>query len=193
MWLATIDSKRVRKDLRPKLVAYQMEAAEVLRTHFLGAPATAANTNIDPRLIALTDRLISRTNYLTSIKDGANLSDASIDRFIAHCEALITGTIPANGPRLIDVTTYLRNQGLTSYVARRNAAQFGKFARRIYQELNDKPPKRVHRYVSGSERLVNSYTEDDLPVFDLAFEQMFGRVPATMAPRTDVLLPAAVA
>ncbi len=38
MWLATIEPSRVKESLRPKLHAYQLEAATVLRNHFLGAP-----------------------------------------------------------------------------------------------------------------------------------------------------------
>lgn len=36
MWLATIEASRVAKALRPKLLAYQREAARVLRDHFFG-------------------------------------------------------------------------------------------------------------------------------------------------------------
>ncbi len=35
MWLATIESSRVRAEMRPKLDRYQGECAEVLRQHFL--------------------------------------------------------------------------------------------------------------------------------------------------------------
>lgn len=38
MWLATINVRKVAEDIRPKLTAYQREAAEVLRRHFLGDP-----------------------------------------------------------------------------------------------------------------------------------------------------------
>lgn len=36
MWLATIDTRRVRPEVRPKLERYQREAARVLRDHFFG-------------------------------------------------------------------------------------------------------------------------------------------------------------
>jgi ElaB/YqjD/DUF883 family membrane-anchored ribosome-binding protein len=38
MWLATISSNRVSEDIRPKLIRYQIEAAQVLRDHFFGHP-----------------------------------------------------------------------------------------------------------------------------------------------------------
>lgn len=36
MWLATIDAKRVKPEVRPKLLRYQRECAKVLADHFLG-------------------------------------------------------------------------------------------------------------------------------------------------------------
>ena len=42
MWLATIDTGRVRENARPKLVLYQREAAKVLREHFFPRQAPAA-------------------------------------------------------------------------------------------------------------------------------------------------------
>jgi hypothetical protein len=36
LWLATIHPSKVAPELRPKLVAYKLEAAEVLAEHFLG-------------------------------------------------------------------------------------------------------------------------------------------------------------
>jgi plasmid maintenance system antidote protein VapI len=37
MWLATIETSRVRPQLRPRLIAYQRECTKVLRDHFLRA------------------------------------------------------------------------------------------------------------------------------------------------------------
>ena len=38
MWLATIDERRVPKDVRPKLVRYQRECKRALAEHFFGRP-----------------------------------------------------------------------------------------------------------------------------------------------------------
>ena len=42
MWLATIEPSRVKPEARDSLVAYQREAARVLRDHFLGRTAAHA-------------------------------------------------------------------------------------------------------------------------------------------------------
>jgi antirepressor protein len=38
MWLATVEPNRVAPDVRPKLVRYQNECAQVLHDHFFGRP-----------------------------------------------------------------------------------------------------------------------------------------------------------
>lgn len=51
MWLATIEPARVAEAVRPKLIAFQQEAARALRDYFFGGAA------INPRLQASLDRL----------------------------------------------------------------------------------------------------------------------------------------
>lgn len=53
MWLATIEPSRVAPEVAPKLIAYQREAARVLREHFFPRPADAAPVpfpRLPPRL-----------------------------------------------------------------------------------------------------------------------------------------------
>lgn len=59
MWLATIDTGRVAKSVRPLLVAYQKEAAKVLRDHFFGARENATESPYEKerRLAAKEERL----------------------------------------------------------------------------------------------------------------------------------------
>jgi hypothetical protein len=60
MWLATIDASRVAERIRPKLVAYQKECAEVLHAHFLKpAPITPAGISSDMLVSAVVAATIS--------------------------------------------------------------------------------------------------------------------------------------
>lgn len=61
MWLANIDSSRVRADLKAKLVTYQKECARVLRGHFLG------ESHIDP-VKALNDPATLRQLLLENVE-----------------------------------------------------------------------------------------------------------------------------
>lgn len=47
MWLATIEPSRVAEGVREKLIAYQREAARVLRDHFFGRPAEPARISVE--------------------------------------------------------------------------------------------------------------------------------------------------
>lgn len=47
MWLATIEPARVAESVREKLIAYQREAARVLRDHFFGRPAEPARISVE--------------------------------------------------------------------------------------------------------------------------------------------------
>lgn len=53
MWLATIEPSRVAEHIRPRLLLFQTEAADVLQRHFLGiTPKPPAKTTMDPYLAA---------------------------------------------------------------------------------------------------------------------------------------------
>jgi hypothetical protein len=63
MWLATIDTGRVAEHVRPLLVAYQKEAAQVLRDHFFGPSKPRRDetpSEKEKRLVAKEERLARR-------------------------------------------------------------------------------------------------------------------------------------
>ena len=64
MWLATIDTGRVAEHVRPLLIAYQKEAAQVLRDHFFGQPKPSRReespSEKEKRLAAKEERLARR-------------------------------------------------------------------------------------------------------------------------------------
>jgi hypothetical protein len=59
MWLATIQTTKVKPSARPLLEAYQREAARVLRDHFFGRREEAAPRHIgtDPMVLQMLERL----------------------------------------------------------------------------------------------------------------------------------------
>ena len=63
MWLGTIETSRVKKEIRPMLVKYQKEAAKVLRDHFFGTPKmrrTESPVEKEMRLMARENRLAAQ-------------------------------------------------------------------------------------------------------------------------------------
>lgn len=96
LWLATIESSRVKPEARPALVAYQRDAAEVLYRHFL-APAIDASALA--RLAAELDQLRSEVQALRGrdrrrtcsqepapLGMGSRLNEEDAARVRAYCE-----------------------------------------------------------------------------------------------------------
>lgn len=71
MWLATIDTGRVSPESRPLLIAYQKEAARVLRDHFFKAPVSMAPPTHSEALRGWADALDENTRLLKAV-DSAN-------------------------------------------------------------------------------------------------------------------------
>ena len=74
MWLATIEPSRVKPEARDSLVAYQREAARVLRDHFLGraqAPLVAVASQppalVDAQLTAINRQLAEMRKTLQAL------------------------------------------------------------------------------------------------------------------------------
>lgn len=53
MWLVTIDSGKVKPELREKLELYKVEAADALAAHFMGAPVPVRPPSHNPLLAAM--------------------------------------------------------------------------------------------------------------------------------------------
>jgi hypothetical protein len=170
MWLATIDANRVAPEVQAKLVAYQREAAKALRDYFFGGVA------INPRMtdLELLRRRHQAVVELTMLARDA-LDPVFVSKMIGYSLAAIQGTEVANGPRLVDVSSYLQGKGLTDDLVHGSASRFGKMLSALYVAKYGEKPKKALRFINGSERPVSSYTEEHLELFDQAFEAVFGR------------------
>ena len=62
MWLATIEPSRVKPEARDSLVAYQREAARVLRDHFLGRSQAGPMATVASQPPALVDAQLAAVN-----------------------------------------------------------------------------------------------------------------------------------
>lgn len=97
------------------------------------------------------------------------------ERSVSHSLSVLHGTAPPEGPRLLDVSTYLQGKGVTGSELRKVAPIFGKTLKKAFTEKHGAPPPMQHRLVNGSERPVCSYTEADLDVFDAALATVMAK------------------
>lgn len=96
-----------------------------------------------------------------------------LERFVLQGAAAIEGR-EVEGPRLLDISTYLESKGFSSAELRSNASQFGKYLKAAYVEKHGQVPEKAVRFINGSERPVFCYTEDDLDLFEAVYDEMFG-------------------
>lgn len=87
MWLATIDTSRVNNESRPVLIAYQKEAAKVLRDHFFGQKL--ALPSYSEALRQLADTVEAKEN-LEKEKQTLLLQSKQDEPFTVAGKALLT-------------------------------------------------------------------------------------------------------
>lgn len=170
MWLATIEPSRVAEAIRPKLIAYQRECAQVLRDYwFKGAAVNPRVPKEDLEIVILRQKAAAELAILGKdfldprwvrnlLEDGINQVRGSADK--------------PSGPLSIDLTTYLQGKGLSADAQRKHAGTFGKLVKAAYMAKHGREPGMAMRFVNGSHKPVCSYTEDDLPLLDEVFAKV---------------------
>lgn len=131
MWLATIDVRKVAESLREKLMAYQVEAVEVLSRHFFGAKEVAPVK--DPVLAQLESlcevrrlqlehdsRLVAVESNVTAIQAVAASAESKADAALALASGA-TGYVTVRG--------YCNIHGLR--LTRQESAEVGALLRKI--------------------------------------------------------------
>jgi hypothetical protein len=88
------------------------------------------------------------------------------------------GEAPEQDPavRLLTVSDYLTDRGLTADAARKKASTFGKRLKAAYVLEHGNAPGTALRFIDGAQREVAVYTEADRPLFD----DVFARIEASV-------------
>ena len=171
MWLATIDTGRVKNERTRELVrAYQCEAADALDKYFnegaaINPRATSASgpysVETQARVLDILKNVISK-DYLEAKA-----------RIVAARAMGDTPEIEA-GARPLYIQDYLRERGATTDEVTRFASAFGRYVRTAYvAERGVEPGKRFDETSSGQVRETYAYTETDRPIFDRAWSKSY--------------------
>lgn len=177
MWLATIDTGRVKNEHTRELVrTYQCEAADALDQYFhegaainpraVGADAPAATTGpysveTQARVLDILKNVISK-DYLEAKA-----------RIVAARAMGDTPEIEASA-RPLYIQDYLREKGATADEVTRFASAFGRYVRTAYvDERGVEPGKRFDETPSGQVRETYAYTETDRPIFERAWSESY--------------------
>lgn len=171
MWLATIDTGRLKNERARELVrTYQCEAADALDKYFhegiaVNPRATSAagpySVETQARVLDILKNVISK-DYLEAKA-----------RIVAARAMGDTPEIEA-GARPLYIQDYLREKGATADEVTRFASAFGRYVKEAYKaERGVEPGKRFDETPSGQVRETYAYTKTDRPIFDRAWSESY--------------------
>ena len=176
MWLATIDTSRVKNERTRELVrTYQCEAADALDKYFNEGAAINPRT-VQPRNDE--DRAVTRAAGLADLigKFRGIIADAYLDAKARIVLARAMGDTPEieASARPLYIQDYMREQGASSKEVESYAPTFGKHVKKAYvAERGVEPGKRFDETPSGQVRETYAYTETDRPIFDRAWSEIY--------------------
>lgn len=179
MWLATIDTSRVKNEHTRELVrTYQCEAADALDRYFHEGAA------INPRAVEVPtpsteDRALTRARQLVEIHmlaQGA-VSPDHLEAKIRIILAQARGEHPEieAKARPLYIQDYMRGKGVSGKKLRSYAPTFGKYVKEAYRDEHDgkDPGVYLQDTPSGQVREVCAYTEADRPLLDRIWNERY--------------------
>lgn len=169
MWLATIDTGRVKNDRTRELVrTYQCEAADALDKYFHEGAA------VNPRAVGAPYDVETQARVLDILKNV--ISKDYLEAKARIVAARVMGDTPTieAGARPLYIQDYMREKGATADEVTRFASAFGRYVKEAYKaERGVEPGKRFDETPSGQVRETYSYTETDRPIFDHAWSESY--------------------
>lgn len=169
MWLATIDTSRVKNERTRELVRiYQCEAADALDQYFHEGIA------VNPRAVGAPYDVETQARVLDILKNV--ISKDYLEAKARIVAARVMGDTPEieAGARPLYIQDYLRERGATTDEVTRFASAFGRYVRTAYvAERGVEPGRRFDETPSGQVRETYAYTETDRPIVDRAWSKSY--------------------
>lgn len=172
MWLATIDTSRLRSDdARALVVAYQTEAADALDRYFHDGGVINPRAT-EHQVSALIFQARAQMELCQAAKGLIHPDHLEAKARIVLARGL--GEQPEIDParRPLYVQDYLRGLNLSRDRLRRVSGTFGKALKRAYTDLHGVEPGKYDLDVAnGQVRSVYAYTEADRPLMDRVWRE----------------------
>lgn len=172
MLLATVDERRVGRDVKPKLITYQAEVADVIEQYWTKGGAINPRAT-DDQLAAIIDRAKRQAEVLHALE---GIVDSNwLEAKARHVAARALGEEPELDPSRRPLTTgeYLEDKGVRGEALRSMSPQFGKRLKAAYRSHHGQAPPEVQRFVSGALRRVAGYTEADRVLMDQVWDSFY--------------------
>lgn len=177
MWLATIETSRVKdKGARCMIEQFQNEAADALDAYFNDGGAVNPRINVEQAQhlggMALAQAQLNLIQQATSI--------AQLDPvYVTTMTTLALEKGLNNRPdipfehRPLYTEDYLRDQGVSGKALKSIRSTFGRAVSAEYERRYGVKPMKAFGEVGHRARQINSYTEQDRPLFDDVFNAKF--------------------
>lgn len=169
MWLATIDTGRLKNEHTRELVrTYQCEAADALDRYFNEGVA------VNPRAVGAPYSVETQARVLDILKNVISKDYLEAKARIVAARAMGDTPEIEAGARPLYIQDYLREKGATADEVTRFASAFGRYVKEAYKAKRGvEPGKRFDETPSGQVREVYAYTEADRPIFDRAWNKSY--------------------
>lgn len=168
MWLATIDTNRIKEESRPLLEAFQNEAADALDAYFHEGGVINPNATAGQ-----LDRIGAQLGELRAQAEIAQLlrgvvADDHLDNVGRIIMARAMGEKPVIEPLSRSLTTsdFLREKKVKTKESMRIRSAFGRRLSGAYLAHHGEEPPSAPETVNGRERDVKYYTERDRHLFE---------------------------
>lgn len=171
MLLATIDERRVSEAVRPLLIAYQSEVADVIEAYWTNGGAINSRAT-EAQLTVLAQQAEAQMNVIR-LASGIIAPDyleakarLVLARSMGEEPEIEDGAIP------VDVYSFLKSKGVKAPVIARWSGSFGKRLKALYVAERGCEPEPVSRFVNGTWTEVKGYFKRDLPLFERVYDIM---------------------
>ena len=174
MWLATIDTSRIKNErARELLVAYQREATDVLDRYF--HDGGAINPRADEHQINAIIRQAQMQMELCQAAKGLIHPDHLEARArVVLARGLGEHATLDEGRRPLYTADYLKSKNLSQKRTKSVASMFGKRVKAAYAAAHGAEPKRYPLTLpNGQTREVYAYTEVDRPLMDQVWDEYY--------------------
>ena len=173
MWLATIETSRVKPEARPMLEAFQNEAADALDSYFNEGGA------INPR--ATTDQLDEMQRKAKFQLELINLARPSIldAQFLDSKARIVIARAMGEEPEIdpqdmpLYAEEFLTSRGVKKKDMAGTRSVFGRRVSKAYKDHYGVAPRKSANEVNGGIRAINSYTERDRWIFEQVWEEYY--------------------
>jgi len=185
-WISTLNPGKVKPEVRYKLKTYIKECVKILKDVWMG-PGFAVNPNparvdIDAMLEKAKEYNVKKLELsmkaFNCLKELPAYDLRVVGRYIEQDLSDMHNEVVDKPSPFLYIDDYLKNRGFRASEVVSYRCMMGKRVKKRYREIHQKDPPKTSRMIDGRSIDVFSYTSEDLPILDRAFEELQANIKA---------------